>query len=196
MRRLYVSTITGQSIVWVDGTMAEASLRFSDAKVATPNEIRAWWESEGLGSVSVTEICERYKVSRQIYHAWRRKAGVPIFKRKPLTVDQLREIAARVEAGSPVEIEAANVELTEPVLRRKLRALGVSIPRAVVVAYTDENLVELATGRSWAEMAEVAGQSVAHLQRRIYGNKDLAQRVRAVMLRSNSVKRKVVVNAE
>lgn len=196
MRRLYVSTMNGATTFWVDSSVANASLRFADARPASGTDMLAWWELEKIESLPVDEACRAYGVSRQTYHAWRRKAGVSMKRRPPASAEKLREAGLRVVAGGDVAEAARSVGLAKDTLIRKLRRLGFSIvtPRAVMPS--DDDLVALATGRSWAELAAVVQRSVGHLHRRVYGNKDLAQRVRAVMLRSNSAKRKVVVNAE
>lgn len=184
MRRLYVSH--GETPVYfVDNSIPEASMRHANARPATDDDVRAWWQKERLDTLSTSEICARFQISRQTLTLWRRRAGV---QRPARPVPDIATFGVRVAGGEPVEEVARDAGLSVSVFRRKLRQAGVEIPRRPL-ELTDEKLLSLAAGRSWDELSAVTNRHVATLQRRVY-NSAIADKVRSVMLRSNAKERK------
>lgn len=184
MRRLYVSD--GETPVYfVDSSIPEASIRYANARPATDDDVRAWWQQERLDVLSTSEICARFQISRQTLTLWRRRAGVP---RPARPVPDIATFGVRVAGGEPVEEVARDAGLSVSVLRSRLRQAGVKIPRRQEL--TDEKILSLAAGKSWDELAAATNRHVATLQRRVYKDRNLFAQVRAVMVRSNASQRK------
>lgn len=190
MRRLFVSD-GSPPVFFIDSSMPEAACRYSNARPANDDDIRAWWTLEGLDDQTTEDACRRLRVKRQTLALWRRRAGR---RSKPrLDLALIERAVADVATGRTIEAVARELGIRYDTLRRKVRAAGIVVRREPI---SDDDLVRLAAGRSWSELAAVVKYHPATLQRRVYKNSDLAARMRAVMVRSNATQRKDKGNAE
>ncbi len=184
MRRLYVSD-GSPPVFFIDSSMAEAACRHSNARPANDDDIRAWWTLEKLDDQTTEDACRRLRIKRQTLALWRRRAGC---QSKPrLDPALIARAVADVATGRTIEAVARELGIQYDTLRRKVRAAGVAVGREPI---SDDDLVRLAAGRSWSELAAVVKYHPATLQRRVYKDRDLATRMRAVMIRKNATQRK------
>lgn len=152
------------------------------ARVATDSDLADYWQVEELDRRTMSELVEYLGVSRQTVCNWRDRAGafVPLLQR-----DVSLTIGSLLRSGASIRQVAATVQRHPATVRRIARRLEIK-PRAEPRKIGDDDLVQLATGRTWAQLAEAVGRSISTLRTRIYSDPPLARRMRAVMVRGGS----------
>lgn len=160
-------------------SLAAAKAVEPSAKVCRDADLPLFWRRNALGSLSVTQVAERFKVSRQTVNAWRRRAGLEAVPRGGS--NRRDAVLVELRAGALATDVAERHKLHPATVRRLAQAAGVALAKRSR-RMTDDQLVQLAEGKTWHELAQAAGLSICTLRNRVYGDPALSRRIRGVML--------------
>lgn len=167
----------------------EAREMNANAHSATDADIRTFWLRQGFGDKPVRELCQEIGVSHQTICNWYKRAcsvpasdGIEISMQKVSRHKEPRRkvIAEAVRNGADIDAVSLEFNVAKSTVIQYCRLEHVSVSKRGA-KMSDEKLVELATGRTWNELSEVTGRSLATLRNRIYRNPQLAVAVRNVM---------------
>lgn len=181
--RLYIIG-TGLDIKWVMAyTRVEATEKLgSPARVPDPDELRVFWAKSGIAKLSDKERREMFGVSRQTFTNWRRKAGTDL-RTRPMQLKHERR-AKFMEIIDSIGLlhiskmkEATGLGFSS--LRKLAKEMNLTFPPGQQ-PLTDDELVEMAKGKTWLEFAKAADLKLPVLRQRVYANPLLAARVREV----------------
>lgn len=175
-RRLYAWQGLDGATTCAVATRAQVGL---DARPATDADVRAFWQLAQLDKLTTAEACARFKVSRQTLANWRARAGAAPTRRR-VDGPELDGVLEQLRAGLTVAAVAGWLGLHESTVRRAARAAGVT-PAKVSRKLPDDQLVELARGRTWQELAATTRRAVSTLRARAYRSPALSRRLRDVM---------------
>lgn len=182
-RRLFVSDgVSGRNYVLAETTLA-ARLLEPGAVAASDAQVRDFLSE--LGDESTSELVRRLRVSRQTLHHWRRRAGLrsaPAPTRGLLSLARDRAILDAIRDGASVVEAARAAGCSESTVRRIARAANVK-PAPLNPYPADAELVELARGKTWTDLAAALGRRETAARAWIYARPKLARAVRAVMVR-------------
>jgi hypothetical protein len=160
-----------------------------NAHAATDVEFRQFWIEKGLGGKPIRETCAELGVSHQTICNWYKRAcAAPVVDGVDIAIEKMgrqkgTKQAAVVEAvrdGADIEAVSLQFGLAKATVIQYCRMAHLSLSKRGP-KFNDEKILELANGRTWGELAEVTGRSIATLRNRIYRNKELALAVRNVM---------------
>jgi transposase len=179
MRRLYRDD-DGEFLL--AATLADARRESPGARVAVDDDVRDYWREAKLGEQSARQVASALGVSPQTVANWRARAGVP---RRRSRCDLGLTVASLLASGATAEQAAQAVQRHPATVRRIAKAAGLK-PSRVSRKLTDDELVQVAAGRTWAQLAEVTGRAISTLRTRVYSDPTLARRLRAVMIRGGS----------
>ena len=186
MRRLYVAG-SGEQLTYCTAlTFDEAKATLgAECRRPDPDDIRTFWKVAKLESMSFAEVWERFGVSRQTVDGWWRKAGGKGLPRRRERIDQDR--AARVRAAlvkskgiaASTIAQQAGASLKE--VREMAEKLGIVLP-SWHRRPSDDEMVEIARGKTWPEFAAAVGLRVSTLRAYVYKRPELSARLREVRL--------------
>lgn len=191
-RRLYVAHEGDARIFCMASTYAEArGILGEECRSPNSDDVRAFWKFAKLETLSSAEIRQRFGVSRQTVDNWWRKAGGNVFgARLPRRSDQVS-----------VDREARVREILHQLKKRKQPIVATEVARKAHVSLdfarhvadkckiplaswhrrpTDDELVEIAKGKTWPEMAEAVGLRLSTLRTYVYARPELSARIREV----------------
>ena len=182
-RRLYVSG-SGKDLVFCTAESAEdAKLTLGpDYRAPNPDDLRVVWQLGKLDQLSCAEIYERLGVRRQTVDYWFRKAGGDLPRRSD-RLEQEREERIREflfdkkrrSATAIARLVGAAPSTVNAVAKRCRVKLATRTRRP-----SDEELVRLATGKTWPEFAAAVGLRLSTLRSYIYARPDLSERIKEV----------------
>lgn len=175
-RRLYAWQQPDGSTACAVGARAQLP---AGARPATDDDVRTFWQQAQLDAVPVAEACARLGVSRQTLANWRARVGIAP-RRQRVGGHELERVLEQLRAGLTVTAVAGWLGLHESTVRRAARAAGVT-PARCSRKLPDDELVELARGRTWQELAAVTGRAISTLRARAYRSPALSRRLRDVM---------------
>jgi transposase len=152
-------------------------------RTPNPDDLRTFWANAGLSALTNAQIAERYGVTRQAVHNWRAKAGIA----EPTPQAQAREdrVERIIAALSPEKTSgeiAREVGTTAYTVRQVAREQGVVL--RTMRRPSDLEIVALAEGRTWRELAEACGVAVHTLRHYVYKHPELSAQVCARVVRS------------
>lgn len=184
-RRLYVSGFNDSMIFCtaVDRTEARRMLG-KGVRTPDPDDVRAFWKMMRLDMLPCAEIMQRFGVSRQtIYNWWQKAGGEGLPRRRDqMAQDRLTRVKAelsRKRPHSPTWI-ARRTRVSVETVKKMADEMGVVFPGKYQIRPSDEELVKLATGRTWYEFADAVGMALSSLRTYIYKNPELAAEIRKV----------------
>ncbi len=160
-----------------------------NAHSATDVEFRQFWIEKGLGGKPIRETCAELGVSHQTICNWYKRAcSVPAVDGQDIAIEKIgrhkgskrQAVVEAVRNGADLDAVSLEFGLAKTTVIQYCRMARLSLSSRGP-KLSDEKIVEFATGRTWGELAESTGRSVATLRNRIYRNKDLALAVRNVM---------------
>ncbi len=183
-RRLYVAG-SGKDLVFCTAANAEeAQLALGTGfRAPDPDDIRVVWELGKFDRLSSAEVYERLGVRRQTVDYWFRKAGGNLPRRRE-RLEQEREerirelLQDRKRRRSATEI-ARLANTTASRVREMAKALRVKL-NTNHKRPSDDELVRLAEGRTWPELAAAAGLRLSSLRSYVYARPELSARIAAV----------------
>lgn len=161
------------------------------ARTPDPDDLRLVWKLAKLDKLSSAEVRERFGVSRQTVDNWWRKAGGKTSKgelrrrservnmdreaRVRQVINKLKKTNGRVVATDVARLANTSIDLVRHVADKMQVELASWQRRP-----TDEELIELAKGRTWPELAEATGLRLSTLRSYIYARPELSKAIREV----------------
>lgn len=177
-RRLFVADgVSGRVYVLASTTVA-ARLLEPTAVAASNAQVGDFLRD--VADVPTSELASRFRVSRQTIHHWRRRAAI----KSPPPSSRVDTVAIldQLRAGASVLSVSRSSGWSESTIRRVARTARVR-PAPVNPYPTAEELVELARGKTWTDLAAALGRCLKTVRAWIYARPNLARSVRAVMVR-------------
>lgn len=158
---------------------AEASAFFGvPARVPDSDDIRRIWTENELHTKTPEEIRAMFGITRQALSLWRQKAGVDLPNYREHMGQQTR---AKVQAGFDPTLSAAEMAeklgVPENYIREEAERLGVTLVKRNKKKPSDDEIVELAKGKTWRELAEACNVTLSTLRNYVYARPDLSRRV-------------------
>jgi len=149
-----------------------------DARYPDPDELRHYWLTEKLYELTTDEVQARLGVSRQAVSQWRKKAGADL----PRLSDAKREERhARIQAALSPERTAKEIATEIGTTPAEVKLIadkhGVVLKDKSHKKPPDDEIIRLAVGRTWRELAEVCGVSMYTLRNYVYADPDLREQV-------------------
>lgn len=182
MKRLYCTGEGADRKFCLTASGAEAARVFGGLPVRTPTaeDIRAFWEEQGLSHKPSREVAKTLGVSHQSICNWRMKACIDV-PRKTVPED-VREMVLR-ELGPTVTVSgvAKKLGLSQSLVAKIATTEGVAVRRGAIRRPPDEEIIRLSEGRSWRELAEVCGMVLGSLRNYVYARPQLSQALRSKM---------------
>lgn len=183
-RRLYV-TGSGESLEFcIVDSLEDAKLTLgATCRLPDPDDLRIVWQKARLGEIPGAEITARYGVSRQTVDNWWRKAGGEGLLRR--SDQQELERVERVKRtllklnGRRLTVVAKAAHVSPELVRDVANDMGITLPKWHRRP-SDEELIELASGKTWMEFAEVAGLKLSTLRAYIYARPALSDAISKV----------------
>lgn len=157
-----------------------------DCRTPDSDDIRNFWKISGIANMTTKERLEKFNVSRQTVHHWRKKGGEDLKKRSDIVREEREKRIVAIIKKHPdkgVEAIAELANACTSTVRKVAAARGLKLA-SVKKMPSDDELVQLATGRTWREFAEAVGLKLATLRNHIYTRKELAERIRQVRKRA------------
>lgn len=189
-RRLFV-TGEGESLTYcIAETREEAHVALNGyARIPDSDDIRIIWSMARLDQMSFAEIQDRFGVCRQTVDYWFRKAGGDLKRRSDFLAQKREErvkelLHDRTKKRSVTSI-AKNAGTSTTVVKEMADKLGVALKPARR-RLTDDELVEMARGKTWPEFAEAVGLRLATLRTYVYSRPGLSERIREVRVKRTS----------
>lgn len=149
-----------------------------EAHLPDPDELRHIWMSEKLYELNTGEIEAKLGVSRQAVSQWRKKAGLDL----PRLTDHQRElrhdrIRAALSGDKTAKEIASELGTTAKEVKFVAAQQGVTLRDKSHKKPTDEEIIRLAVGKTWRELAEVCNVSLYTLRNYVYADPDLRKKV-------------------
>lgn len=184
MRRLYVAG-QGETMTYCTAANFEAGklILGEGCRRPDPDDVRMVWKLAKLESMSFAEVREKFGVSRQTVDGWWRKAGGRGLQRRRERIEQDRATRVRAallkhkgKAASRIAL-IANASVED--VRAMAEKLNIQLP-AWHRRPSDEELVEIAKGKTWPEFAAAVGLRVSTLRAYVYSRPELSAKLREV----------------
>lgn len=149
-----------------------------DARFPDPDELRHYWMAEKLYELTTDEVQAKLGVSRQAVSNWRKKAGADL----PRLSDARREdrharIRAALSTTRTAKEIATELGTTPAEVKMIAEQQGVTLLDKSRKKPDDDEIVRLAVGRTWRELAEVCNVSLYTLRNYVYADPDLREKV-------------------
>lgn len=180
-RRLYVSGHGASLRGYVSDDRGDlaSTLELREAQTLrppNPDDLRTFWQNAGLSTMTGDEIAERYGVTRQAVHNWRQKAGIEeLTVQQQKRADRKSEIAKALSAGKTSRQIASECKTTANLVRKVAAERGV--PLRTMKRPADDEIVRLAEGKTWRELAAACGLALPTLRHYVYSHPVLSQQV-------------------
>ena len=191
-KRIYVAGSGKDLVFCVVESREDAQLALGPGlRVPDPDDMRLVWKMAKLDTMTSEQATAMMGVSRQTINNWWHKAGgdgvLPRWSdhREMARRQRIRDGIIR-SGSSPTQI-AKKLGTSIAHVKQLAQKMGVDLPRWQKRP-TDEQLIELAKGKTWYELAEAAGMKLSSLRAYIYKNPDLSLAIAAVRKRSPSGK--------
>jgi hypothetical protein len=119
-------------------------------------------------------------ISRQALSQWRIKAGVdlPTYREHNNSVKREQVKALLDPSKTPKEI-ADEAHVSVEIVKEIADEFGVKLANKQVKKPDDDEIVRLAKGRTWRQLAEECNVTVHTLRHYVYARPELAERIRA-----------------
>jgi len=187
LRRLWCAG-EGESWRCVAETRAAAELALGGpVRSATPDDCRRLWLDFRLHKLPVREVATMFGVSRQAVDIWRAKGGDDLPRRcDVMHEDDDARVLTLLDPTKCITQLAAETGETAHLLRTVARRHGIVLPRGTVKKPTDDEIVRLAGGRTWRELAAVCHITLPTLRNYVYARPQLSAQVTARIRRQPS----------
>lgn len=186
MRRLYCagSGADRRYCIATSNTAASDFLRAEEARMPTEEDVRFFWNEHRLSERPSREVALEFGVSHQTVCNWRMKA-----KEQPYRVavqEGLHEmIAKELVPGATVRAVSERLGVGPTAVQRVAKAIGF-VPPKRSKRPSDDEIIRLSEGRTWRELTQACGVSLAALRNYVYAKPELAQAIRKRMKFVNS----------
>lgn len=186
-RRLWC---VGEGDTWrcVAETRAAAELVLGGpVRSATPDDCRRLWLDLRLHEKPVREVATMFGVTRQAIDIWRAKGGDDLPRRCDVIHDDVdARILPLLDPTKCITQIAAETGETVYLLRTVARRHGIKLANGTTKKPSDEEIIRLAEGRTWRELANACGVHLATLRNYVYARPSLSAQVTARIRRQPS----------
>lgn len=189
-RRMYVAG-EGESLRFcIVESPQDAALQLGATyRLPDPDDIRQVWNMAKLGELSGAEIREKYGVSRQTIDNWWRKAGGAgltrrLDKKTQERKERVRETLIKMP-GKRATVIARSAGVSVSTVREVAQEMGVEIPKWQRRP-NDQELVQIAKGKTWMEFADAVGLKLSTLRAYIYAKPKLSKAISKVRAQAPS----------
>lgn len=184
MRRLYVAG-QGQDMTYCTAPCFEAakSILGEGCRRPDPDDVRLFWTLAKIDTLSAEAIREQFGVSRQTVDGWWRKAGGAGLPRRREFRQQDRALRIRTALRKTKSATASGVARAVGASLEEVREIAKSMKVPLRTWHrrpSDDELVEIAKGKTWPELAEAVGLRITTLRAYIYARPELSARIREV----------------
>jgi len=159
-RRLYVSGIRKNLKFCVAQIAAEAEKILGEpCRTPDSDDIRTFWHKSGISRMTLDECIEKFGVTRQTIHNWRIKGGVDLrHAPAPAKAKTVMAVSESLDSLTHLSLSEVASMLNMPIsaVFRIAKRRGITFARRPTVPPDDE-LVALAAGKSWCELADLIG---------------------------------------
>ena len=177
----------GESWRFVVETRAQAELVLGGpVRSATPDDCRRLWLDLRLHEKPVREVATMFGVTRQAIDIWRAKGGDDLPRRCETMHDDVDErILPLLDPSKCITQLAAETGETAYLLRTVARRHGIRFVSGTTKKPSDEEIIRLAEGRTWRELAAACGVHLATLRNYVYARPELSAQVVARVRRQS-----------
>lgn len=191
MSRLFCSGLGAGRKFVVAESLAVAEERLAgDARLVTADDLRLFWQLECLDGLTCQAVADRFAVTKQTASNWRRRAFGDD-GRLEASRERHEMIARLTEKGMTtreiIELSGASKSIVYNVARRN----GLKLKRSAPYQKRPEDgeLLKLAKGKTWRELAAACGVRLATLRMYLYARPELMSKVRPLLvLHQNKVR--------
>jgi len=184
-RRLYVAG-SGKGLVFCladNKEMAQITLG-PGYRAPDPDDLRIVWRMAKLDEMSGEQAQQLLGISRQTLSNWWHKAGGKgVLRRRSDHQVEMRLQMIRDAIRENPKTSAARLSrklgVAVATIKQVAQELGVQL-RGVRKRPTDEELIELARGRTWREFADASEMKLSSLRAYIYANPELSRAIAEV----------------
>lgn len=169
-------------------TKAEATKVFgATARLPDSDDMRRIWFENHLHEKDTEAIQAMFGISRQALSLWRQKAGADVPRYRDHMAQQTRDnIRLALNPSKSAAEIAEELGTTSTLVREIAEQEGVVLPQKHVKKPSDPEIVKLAKGRTWRQLAEACNVTVQTLQHYIYAKPELAKQVKANIVYEDS----------
>ena len=162
---------------------AAASVAFgTEARTPDSDDIRRIWVENKLHEKTPEQIRELFGITRQAVSLWRQKAGVDLPNYREHMGQQMRD---KARAGFDPTLSASQMAeklgIPENYIREEAAFRGVELPKMNEKKPSDDEIVRLAHGRTWKELAEACNVTLSTLRNYVYAKPELSRAVGAAV---------------
>lgn len=194
IQRLYVTGKNKQFKYCMASSLSEASVKLgAEARVPDADDMRTFWHKSGIGQMSDKQRIEKFGITRQAAHYWRRKGGIPVEARRDIRLERretrIRQILEKFPNMSASAVASMAKTTTDAV--RQVAADHKLLLGGRRQMPPDDALISFATGRTWREFADAVGLKLATLRQYIYARPELSERIRKVRKAVGNSRKKI-----
>lgn len=190
-KRMYVAG-SGKDLVYcVVASKQDAEMALgANFRSPDPDDLRVVWKMARLDEMSGAEIQATLGVSRQTVDNWWHKAGgegVLLRRSEHIQLSrkqQMRELVKSNPHESPSKL-AKKLNTSVAMVNKVAREVGVKLTPSRRRP-TDEELIKLATDKTWQEFADAVGLRLSTLRTYVYARPELSQAIAQVRRRESS----------
>lgn len=183
--RLYVAS-HGIKLKWcLAETLKHATVQLGQpARIPDADDLRIFWNKSNIANMTPEERKKAFNVSRQTMSTWRRKGGGDLKTLRDAKADKRRhrvQMYLKSDPDASIYKIAAVTGFSYRTIQNALKALGVQPRKGQQKRIPpDAELLALAEGKTWREIADTLGVSLTSLRMHVYANKSLAEEIRRV----------------
>lgn len=189
IKRLYCAGHGAQFCYVMAFNKEEAAglLNAPSAHYPTAEELRRIWIEARLHELTTEELHRTFGITRQALSLWRQKAGadLPTFRQTQIN-DARKRAADALGAGKGISELTRELRVSAPTIRAVAAEQGIEIPRKVNKKPPDDEIVKLAHGKTWRQLAAICKVALPTLQTHVYARPELATQLRQVMVRETT----------
>lgn len=165
---------------------AEQALGGADVRLPDESDLRHFWEANRLSERSSRDVAQSLGVSHQTVCNWRMKAcrvDKVLAYREAAHQELVQRVQSELKPGAVVADVGRKLGLSRSTVERIAQELGFETRKGNTKKPPDEEIIRLAEGRSWRELAEACNVSMGTLRNYVYARPELSTAVKAKMRR-------------
>lgn len=149
----------------------------SYARAPTTEELTEFWHEQGLGLLTTREAAQKLGVSRQTVSNWAAKTGqLTGFQER--MADRVERIARVLKDGARATEISERLGVDRSFVVKVAQSSGVKLRTGNQKRPPDDELLRMAKGRTWKELAKACGLNLTSLRHYVYKRPELAQALR------------------
>lgn len=151
---------------------------------ATPDDCRRLWLDLRLHERSMLELEALFGVTRQAVNLWRAKGGDDLPRRCETMTDEVDgRILPLLDCAKTISDLVRETGETTHTIRAVAVRHGVKLRNGTTKKPSDDEIIRLADGRTWRELADACGVQLPTLRNYVYANPSLSTQVRSRLAR-------------